>query len=466
MLTAMITKRGYKVEKAALTSGQIEEIRKDLLVRPASASHHAPPPAFSVLKESTTALYLPRCYAYKKFGKCDFKFTPYINAPALEFAGQLRPLQKVAAEAYMEEALNGSGAGTIVLGCGEGKTSTSLWIISQLKVKTLVVVAKDFLASQWCERIKQFIPTAKVGIMKGGKFEHEGCDIVVASLQTMISRKYSLEGFGVCVYDETHHLSARVFVTSLMTETTRYMIGLTATPERKDGLGRVFQWFIGGIVYRTPSGNLKRPDVRVQIPQLPQRDPPRCDYSGRPDTIAMITDLCENKQRNQDIANMALKVLEDPDRCLLILSERRKHLEDLFELLRPHHEAEMGFYVGGMKADARAEVETNSRVILGSTSMCAEAFDCPRLNTLLMTTPKSDVIQIVGRIMRTQPGEGTVAPLIIDPQDPLFVGPAKKRMALYKKRAYNIEQTHCDDESDDHPVSLAIAFRNVNIGRT
>lgn len=118
----MITNRGYKIKKDSLSSGQIEEIRKDLLVRPASASHHAPPPAFSVLKESATALYLPRCYAYEKFGKCEFKFSPCISAPALEFAGQLRPLQKVAAEAYMEEALNGSGAGTIVLGCGEGKS--------------------------------------------------------------------------------------------------------------------------------------------------------------------------------------------------------------------------------------------------------------------------------------------------------------------------------------------------------
>ena len=117
----MITKMGYKVDKVSLSPYQIEDIRKQLLVRPTSSSHHAPPPAFSVLRESATALYLPRCYAYEKLGKCDFKFSPCTSAPALEFEGQLRPLQKVAAEAYMEEALNGSGAGTIVLGCGEGK---------------------------------------------------------------------------------------------------------------------------------------------------------------------------------------------------------------------------------------------------------------------------------------------------------------------------------------------------------
>lgn len=177
----------------------------------------------------------------------------------------------------------------------------------------------------------------------------------------------------------------------------------------------------------------------------------------------MITDLCENRERNQDLANMALRVLEDPERCLLILSERRKHLEELYELLKPQHESEMGFYVGGMKPEAREEVETHARVILGSVSMCCEAFDCPRLNTLLMATPKSDVIQIVGRIMRTPPGVGPVAPLIIDPQDPLFAGPAKKRLALYKKRAYQIERPPADESSDDEAGPTAIAFRNVRI---
>jgi superfamily II DNA or RNA helicase len=110
--------------------------------------------------------------------------------------------------------------------------------------------------------------------MKGSKFEHEGCDIVIASLQTMISRKHPLTGFGLTIYDETHHMSARVFVTSLMVE-TKYTLGLTATPDRKDGLGYVFTWFIGRIVYRQDESDMKRPDVRIQTPQLPQRDATR-----------------------------------------------------------------------------------------------------------------------------------------------------------------------------------------------
>ena len=167
--------------------------------------------------------------------------------------------------------------------------------------------------------------------------------------------------------------------------------------------------------------------------------------------------------RNRDIADLALEVLQnDPDRCLLILSERRKHLEDLYALLKPHHGPDIGFYVGGMKPDERARVEADSRIILGSISMCAEAFDCPRLNTLLMATPKGDVIQIVGRIMRTPPGVGKVPPLIIDPQDPLFAGQAKKRLALYQKRDYQIERAASDDDETEGPAS-GPAFRNLAI---
>jgi superfamily II DNA or RNA helicase len=463
----MLTKRGYKVEKASLTQPEIDAIRKDLSVRPASASHHQPPAPFSVLRESSTALYLPRCYGYPKLGPPagGSKFPPHLPID-VAFSGTLRPLQQEVVDAYLFEALNGSGSGTVVIQCGGGKTVCGIYVICELKVKTLVVVHKTFLLDQWRERINQYLPTAKLGIMKGDKFEHEGCDIVIASLQTMISRKYPLDGFGLTIYDETHHMSARVFVTSLTTETTRYTLGLTATPDRKDGLGRVFTWFIGSIVFRQDNAGMKRPDVRVQTPVLPQRDQMRCDFAGRPDTVAMITDLCNNVERNRDIADMALKVLEDPLRCLLILSERRKHLEDLYALLEPAHGPEMGYYVGGMKSEEREKVEKNARVILASVSAAAEAFDCGRLNCIILASPRSDVEQSVGRIMRTPPGVGPVAPLIIDPYDPLFAGPAKKRRALYKKRAYKIEAPPEDnDDSDGEPPQQKpmIAFKNITL---
>lgn len=453
------------MEKSALSPSVIEEIRKDLMVRPASASHHQPPPAFSVLKESTSSLYLPRLYAYKKLGKPEggLKFVPHVMTPHLEFSGKMRPTQQEAVDAYLREALEGSGSGTICGSCGFGKTACSTYVIAQMKVKTLVICGQMFLMDQWRERIRQFIPNAKIGIMKGNKFEHEGCDIVVASLQTMISRKYPLDGFGLQIFDEVHHLSARVFVTSLMQETTRYTLGLTATPVRKDGLGRVFMWFIGDVVFRQAAGDQKRTDVVIKTPRMPQRDEPRCDFAGRPDTVAMVSDLCANIERTKDLAKIVRKIMKDPNRCVLVLSERRKHLEDFHNLLSPYHAHEMGYYVGGMKQEEREKVEQSSRLILATFHIAAEAFDVKRLNTLLLASPKSDVEQSVGRVMRTLPGEGPAAPLIIDPYDPLFAGPARKRRALYKKRAYTMADPKEESDEEDCAVPVTIAFKNVKM---
>jgi hypothetical protein len=239
---------------------------------------------------------------------------------------------------YLQEANHGSGSGTIVLTCGAEKLPVDY--ISPTLWEENIVVHKTFLLDQWKDRINHFLPTAKVGIMKGSKFEHEGCDIVIASLQTMISRKHPLTGFGLTIYDETHHMSARVFVTSLMVD-NQIHAGIDSYPDRKDGLGYVFTWFIGRIVYRQDESDMKRPDVRIQTPQLPQRDATR--LFGRPDTVAMISDLCNNADRTQDIADMAIKVLKDPQRCVLVLSERRKHLEDIYKPSEPDHGHEMGY---------------------------------------------------------------------------------------------------------------------------
>lgn len=427
-------------------------MRTELLIQPTSSTHRPPPPSFSVLKESLTDFYLPRCFAFSKHGAAaaGVKFPAHTSID-VPFAGELRPIQQTVVDAYLQEARHGSGSGTVVLGCGGGKTCTALFITHALAVKTLVVVHKTFLLDQWKDRIGQFLPTAKVGIMKGGKFEHEGCDIVIASLQTMISRKHPLTGFGLTIYDETHHMSARVFVTSLMVETTRYTLGLTATPDRKDGLGYVFTWFIGRIVYRQDDSDMKRTDVRVRTPKLLQRDTARYDHSGRPDTVAMVSDLCNNVERTREIADMALDVLKDPLRCVLVLSERRKHLEDIHTLLEGAHGHEIGYYVGGMKASEREDVERDARVIMASVSAAAEGFDVPRLNCIILASPRSDVEQSVGRIMRTPAGVGPLHPLIIDPYDPLFPGASKKRRALYKKRGYKLEKESDHEACDEQP---------------
>jgi hypothetical protein len=135
-----------------------------------------------------------------------------------------------------------------------------------------------------------------------------------------------------------------------MVETTKYTLGLTATPIVK----MVWATFSHGLSVGSYTGKTNRYEATRRPPDTSTtaKDSMQLDYSGRPDTVAMISDLCNNADRTQDIADMAIKVLKDPQRCVLVLSERRKHLEDI-KLLEPDHGHEMGFYVGGMKASER-----------------------------------------------------------------------------------------------------------------
>ena len=119
-------------------------------------------------------------------------------------------------------------------------------------LKALVIVHKDFLLTQWRERIEQFLPDARVGLIKATKFDIKHKDIVLASLQSLSMKSFdedAFEEFGLVAADECHHLSAEVFSRALPKVTVPYMLGLSATLNRKDGLRKVFEWYLGGVVY-------------------------------------------------------------------------------------------------------------------------------------------------------------------------------------------------------------------------
>ena len=131
-------------------------------------------------------------------------------------------------------------------------------IISMLKKKTIVVVHKDFLMTQWRDRILQFLPEARIGKIQQNTIDIEDKDIVLSMVQSLSMKEYdedTFNSFGLAVFDECHHLGAEVFHKSMAKVSSKYMLGLSATPDRKDGLRKVFEWFIGPIVYMTKEKN-------------------------------------------------------------------------------------------------------------------------------------------------------------------------------------------------------------------
>ena len=326
-------------------------------------------------------------------------------------------------------------------------TVMAIYLICALKQKSIVVVHKDFLLQQWKERIGQFAPDARVGLIKAKVVDVDNKDIVIASLQSLSMKEYNADvfsGFGLCVFDEVHHTSAEVFSRALKKLTLKYTLGLSATIKRKDGLSKVFKWYLGDILYSNVKS--KKKDV-VKVICKYFYDPCQA-YSGlhhigggKLNVSRMINNICEYQPRADMLIESIKEVLDsEPNRRIIILSDRRAHLENIGFELRKKHGYDVGYYLGGMKQEDLKESEGKT-IILGTFCMVSEGFDCKKLDTLVLASPKSDVIQSVGRILREEAINRKHVPLVIDiiDQFSLFEKQAMKRLKYYTTQKFCIE---------------------------
>jgi superfamily II DNA or RNA helicase len=370
----------------------------------------------------------------------------------LKFTGLLRPEQVTPVQDMLNACKNPTKAGGILnVFCGGGKTTMALYIMCKLKKKTLIVVHKEFLLNQWKERIQQFVPEAKIGMLKAKTIDIDGKDVVLASLQSLSMKTYDnniFDGFGLVVIDEVHHTSAEVFSKALRKVSFMYTIGLSATVKRKDGLSKVFMWYLGDIVFKAS----KRIDnVKVIVRNYYDTNPlySREHYMGNDklNIAKMINNVCGHFNRTEFLTKVLQSVLKaEPDRKVLILSDRRNHLETM-KLYFDRLGIDNGLYYGGLKPDVLAESE-KKQVILATFAIASEGYDQKGLDTLILASPKSDIIQSVGRILRDKENERRHVPLIIDIVDKfsIFERQGIKRLKYYNSNNYEIE----NDENDDH----------------
>lgn len=487
--THYVSRRGYVVRKDCLKPGEEARIRKDLVVSPFNPMQSkfgpgaggAEPVRFRVFQESANRFYLPRFYGVSVFGPAtEDRLAPAKDAgvepiDAL-FHGSLRQPQVDVAEAAIAR-LATDGGGLLQLRCGFGKTILALYILTRMKVKTLVVVHKEFLLNQWRERIEQFLPDVSVGYIQQKVVNTEGKQVVIAMLQSVSMRDYDADvfrPFGLTIFDECHHLGAEQFSKALQKTSTRYMLGLSATPDRKDGLRRVFEWYIGTVVASVTDGDARFTNVRVRVVRF-QDKAVRGSVGGRL-TIAthkhgevayrdhpaqrmqLLQHLVDSAERTALIARIvaALDASEgEAGRRTLVLSERRAHLEAIGAALDADG-IECGFYWGGVKQSA-LDAAAEKRVIMGTYHMASEGMDIPALNAVVLASPKSDVKQSVGRILRKR--DHPVAPVIVDLIDarlPCFSRLFASRRRLYNKSGFRIVEcgsdgvdSHGDVNSDD-----------------
>jgi superfamily II DNA or RNA helicase len=439
--------------KSALEPGDLAQIRKELTAAPYVPNSPVQPATFPIYRESGSRIYVPRQYGIDEYGDPEDSRVPSGDPIDVAFAGGLRDYQRHITDTYVSHVTDPmtpyTGGGLLEIPCGRGKTVIALNIISRLKVKTLIIVHKGFLLNQWVERIQQFIPSARIGRIQGKVIDIENKDVVIGMLQSLSMKTYAdnmFSSFGLTVVDECHHISSEVFSRSLCRIVTRYSLGLSATMNRKDGLTDVFKKFLGKIVYsetREADDSVLVRFVRYAPKSDPQFLAEETDYRGNIKHSTMISKLCNYNDRSEFLLRILQSELEErPDQQIMVLAHNKSLIEYLFAAIQHRNIASVGLYVGGMKEAALKESEDKT-IVIGTYAMASEGLDIKTLTTLLFATPKTDIVQSVGRILRVKHDR----PLVIDVVDAheCFKRQSYKRRAFYKKEQYRM--VRYDDEA-------------------
>ena len=415
------------------------ELKKELTVRPVENALGIQSPSFKVYRPitGTPNVAVPRYYGTSTR---DRRRDPVV-CPGLNFIGKLRTetRQPEAFDAGIR-AFESIGGGVLSLPCGYGKTTVALALSAHLKVRTLIVVHKEFLANQWRDRINEFCPSATIGRIQQGILDTDK-DFVIAMIQTLCSRGEDMippktfDQFGLLIVDEAHHIGASAFSQAMFRFCPKYTLGLTATPDRKDGLTRILYWFLGPEFFRVQRTNQTTTKVEcVQFKSDIFKEAPPVSRFGKLNMAEMINIVTEIPDRNKVICSLVREALKGTRR-VLILTDRRAHCHYF------HHEfgsSLSGLYYGGL-GEADLTESSKKRVVIGTFSMAQEGLDIPVLDTVILASPKSDIVQAIGRIMRETPGKQN-APLIYDIVDhwSVFHAMARKRANVYRAAGFEI----------------------------
>ena len=489
MLNTKLTKQGYILSKSELSDDQIISIENDLTVEPKIDQRFKKisddDDSFNIYLESVSGdkFVVPRYYGIEKFGLPKIvKFNLLeIDKINIQFRGSLRDYQLDIMNTILKEYVSNIndpsnnlkqyGGSIISIPPGKGKTVLAINLITQLKLKALVIVHKTFLLNQWKERINQYTD-ADVGLIRQDKIDISNKQIVVAMLQSISMKDYDKElfqAFPLVIYDECHHLGAKMFSKSLIKVQAPFYLGLSATPERKDQMDKVFKYFLGPISYRgkfEPNNQVIVKLYSYSINNIKFKSL----YNAKMKVYLapkMITNVCKIDQRNNFIVKLITDIIiTEPSRKILVLTGRCNsakndssvnHVKEISDKLNQNPDLmnSWGYYIGGMKK-VQLEISSEKQIIIGTYDMAQEGLDISALDTLIMASPlKGDITQTCGRILR---GGNLYQPLIIDIVDKVkpFSDQAKYRYGYYKSNNYKCYFYEIDDgyKSLDDPLTI------------
>lgn len=332
---------------------------------------------------------------------------------------------------------------------GFGKTWCAMDIIAKLGKKTLIVVTKEDIRDQWvaaAEKLLGLKVGKGIGLIQGDTCLTVGQSLVIGMIQSLAKEErypeHAFRDFGLAIWDETHRVGADYFSQSCFRVPAKLRLGISATPDRKDGRADVIHAHIGEVMVVTKAAPMT---PRILAQRSPWEVPLRKQRSETgawvmkpvPHTAGKcghIINMLANHHGRNLILSKFTSAAYFKGRNILVQSDRKEHLEQLQAMIMNQGvpAADIAFYVGGMNEAQRTHAKTK-RVILATYQMTAEATDIPQLDTLVMATPKSDVRQIVGRILRAFPDkkEPVVFDLVDDSSN-VFAGYWNSRQRWYR----------------------------------
>ena len=337
----------------------------------------------------------------------------------IKFQQPLRESQKQVRDEIIT-TINKTGSCVLSFYPGFGKTSLSIYLASKIGLKTVVIVHRLILIQQWIESIEKFCPGATHSVIKS---KYKPGDLVADFLLVNATNveKIGMAAFvdvGLLVVDEIHTIATESLSKSLFYITPRYLIGLSATPHRADGMDVLLDVYFGKIKI---SRKLYRPHIiyRIDTGFVPEV---KYNSSGTVDWCSVIEFQSNNQERNNMIVELCRK---NPDRFILILCKRISQAEYLLSKLQVLGEPTTSL-LGG-----RTEYDKNARIMVATVQKCGVGFDFSKLDTLILATDvKEYFVQYLGRIMRHPEG---VEPLVFDIVDD---NPILKRHFNVRKKVY------------------------------
>jgi superfamily II DNA or RNA helicase len=351
------------------------------------------------------------------------------------------------------DAALGRRMGLVCAPAGAGKTVLGLVAVARRRQPALWLTHTVELARQAAARATTVLGLApdEIGFIGDGECR-VGERLTIALTQSLArSIPPALLGVGMVVLDEAHHCPAEQTAAVVAQFPARYVLGLTATPYRRDKLDAVLEFYLGPIVARIDKEDLAD---RLITPRIIKRD-----TSLRPtgDSFTeIVSDLVAMRARNALIVEDVARAVADGRRCL-VLSERVGHVEELTRLLQERGIAAAALYGGlGKKARGQVVADIGAGVIdvaVATCSLVGEGFDCPHLDALFLATPVSyhgRVVQYLGRVSRTAPGK--VDALVVD-----YCDDNRMLWSTWRNRRLVYEAQGCPIATS--PASPAVAIR-------